>query len=116
MLKLYFLKELSVVKEQLLGIKRLFHEEVKTKARCSYMEGWSQQAGVQWPRLCVCLAEEKYSGQPLRKPLSPGGAKGPQRTEVLLASPASLWAPRMEVTRSVWAAGFTPQSPVKQPK
>lgn len=46
MLKLHFLKELSVVKEQLLGINRLFQEEVKTKARCSYMESWSQQAGV----------------------------------------------------------------------
>ena len=55
MLKLYFLKELSVAKEQLLGIKRLFHEEVKTKARCSYTEGWRQQAGVRVAQ-AVCLS------------------------------------------------------------
>ena len=62
MLKLYFLKELSVAKEQLLGIKRLFHEEVKTKARCSYTEGWRQQAGVRVAQ-AVCLSGRKRSAQ-----------------------------------------------------
>lgn len=58
MLELYFLKELSVVKEQLLRIKKLFREEVKRKARCSYTEGWSQQAGVRVAQ-AVCLSGGK---------------------------------------------------------
>lgn len=101
MLELYFLKELSVVKEQLLGIKRLFREEVKAKARCSYMEGWSRQAGV-WVAQAVCLSGRKRSAQVSLSAslceVSPGGAQGSQRTAGLLASPASWWAQRMEVT------------------
>lgn len=119
MLELYFLKELSVVKEQLLGIKRLFREEVKTKARCSYTEGCSQQAGVRVAQ-AVCLSGGKRSAQVSLSAslceVSPGGAQGSQRTAGLWASPASWWAQRMEVARRRWAAGFTPQGPIRQPE
>ena len=119
MLELYFLKELSVVKEQLLGIKRLFREEVKTKARCSYTEGCSQQSGVQVAQ-AVCLSGGKRSAQVSLSAslceVSPGGAQGSQRTAGLWASPASWWAQRMEVARRRWAAGFTPQGPIRQPE
>lgn len=72
--------------------------------------------------LCLCLEGNAELADP--SPLcssalyevSAGGANGPWRTAVLLASPASLQGAEDGGGWRGWAAGFMSKGPIKQPK